>query len=55
MLQSLMDLLITLCKIRIKQHTIPWAANSNVISARRARDKLHCRALRAGDPALWQQ
>ena len=55
MLKSLMDMLIPLCKIHIKQHAIPWAANSNVISACRARDKFLRRALRASDPALWQQ
>jgi len=55
MLQSLMDLLIPLHKIRVKQHVTPWAATTNVISARRARDKLHHHALRTGDPDIWQQ
>ena len=36
-LQGLMDLLILLHKIRVKQHTTPWAATSNVISARHVR------------------
>ena len=33
----------------------PWTANSNVINARHARDKLHHRALCTGDPVIWQQ
>jgi len=36
-------------------HHAPWAATNNVISARRTRDKLHHRALRTGDPNVWQQ
>ena len=54
-LQGLMDLLIPLHRIRVKQRVTPWAATINVISARRARDGLHHQALRTGDPNIWQQ
>ena len=54
MLQSLMDSLIPLHKIHVKQHVTPWAATT-IISARRARDKLHHHALRTGNPDIWQQ
>jgi len=47
-LQGLMDLLIPLHRIRVKQRLTPWAATINVISARRARDGLHHQALRTG-------
>ena len=53
-LQSLMDLLIPLHKIRTKQHTTPWTANSDVITACRARDRLHHCALSTSDPVIWQ-
>ena len=54
-LQELMDLLIPLHKIRIKQHTSPWAADSAVTTARCKRDKAHRQALKYGDPLLWQE
>ena len=54
-LQGLMDLFISLHKIRVKQHTTPWAAIFNVIFAQHARDELYHCALHTGDSVIWQQ
>ena len=53
-LQGLSDALLPLRRIRIKQHTNPWAATSSVLAARRHRDKLYRRALLSGTPTDWQ-
>ena len=53
-LQGLLDALLPLHRIRIKQHTNPWAATSSVLAARRHRDKLYRRALLSGTPTDWQ-
>jgi len=42
-------------RVRIKQHTSPWAADSEVIAARCKRDEAHRQALKTGDPLLWQE
>jgi len=52
-LQELMELLIPLHWVHIKQHTSPWAADSEVIAARCKRDNTHRRALKTGDPLFW--
>ena len=54
-LQELMELLIPVRRVRIKQHTSPGAADSEVIVACCKRDKAHCLALKTGDPLLWQE
>ena len=43
-LHAVLDLLVPLCKIRVKWHVNPWAATAAVIAARRHRDKLYHRA-----------
>ena len=40
-LQELMELLIPLCRVFIKQHVSPWAADPAVFAARRERDKTY--------------
>ena len=50
-----LDLLVPLHGVRIKQDASPWGANSDVVSARRERDKLHRQALTSGDLILWQR
>ena len=52
-LQGLLDVLLPLRRIRIKQHTIPWVATSRVVAVRRHRDKLYRRALSSGTPKHW--
>ena len=52
---ELMELLIPLHRVRIKQHTSPWAADSEVIAAHCKRDKAHCQALKTGNPLFWQE
>ena len=50
---ELIDLLIPLYKVRVKQHASPLAANSEVIAARHKRNKAYRLALRTGDPLFW--
>jgi len=54
-LQELMELLIPLHRVHIKQNSSPWAADSEVIAARRRRDKAHRQALQTGNPLFWQE
>ena len=51
-LQGVMDLLVPICKICIKQYLSPWAANSDVMTAHHARDKLHHHALYGSNIAV---
>ena len=53
-LQGLLDVLLSLRRVRIKQHINPWAANGRVINVRRLRDKLYHQALSYGFPEDWQ-
>lgn len=55
MLQELMELLVPLRRVRVKQHVSPWAADSEVFAARRERDKAYCQALDTGDPVAWRR
>ena len=50
----LLDVLLPLRRVRIKQHNNPWVANGRVINARRLRDKLYHQALSSGFPEDWQ-
>ena len=54
-LQELMELLVPLCRVRVKQHVSPWAADSAVFAARHERDKAYHRALSTADPVAWHQ
>ena len=47
-LEGLLDFLVPLCKVRVKQTVSPWATNSDIATAHRYRDKLHQRALLTG-------
>jgi len=49
-LQGLLDVLLPLRRIRIKQHINPWATTSRVLAARPHRDKLHSYTLFSGAP-----
>ena len=53
-LQGLIDVLLPLHRIRIKQHTNPWVATSRVLAARWHRDKLYCCALSSGTSEDWR-
>ena len=53
-LRTVIDLLVSLRKIRVKRHVNPWAATTAVIAARRHRDKLYRRALYSGNWNDWQ-
>ena len=54
-LQELMELLVPLCRVHVKQHVSPWAADSAVFVARHKRDKTYHRALSTADPVAWRQ
>ena len=58
-LQGLLDPLLPLCRIRIKQHTNCWVAipavyRSRVFAARWHSDELYRCALSSGTPTDWQ-
>ena len=52
-LQGLLDVLLPLHRIRIKQHTNPWVATSRALAARQHRVKLYRRALSSSIPEGW--
>ena len=52
---TLMELLVPLHRVRVKQHVSPWAADSEDFAARRERDGAYRQALNTGDPVAWQQ
>ena len=54
-LQELMELPVPLCRICVKQHVSPWAADSAVVAARHERNKAYRRALSTADPVAWKQ
>ena len=51
-LQELMELLVPLQRVRVKQHVSSWAADSEVLAARHGRDKAYRQALNTGDPTI---
>jgi len=54
-LQELMELLVPLHRVCIKQHLSPWTADSGVSAVHHERDKVYHQALNTGDPIAWQQ
>jgi len=55
-LQGLLDALLPLRRIRVKQHVNPWATTSSIRAARHLRDELYCRqALFSGAAEDWRQ
>ena len=53
-LEGLLDFLVPLRKIRVKQNVNPWATSSDIIAARHCRDRLHRRALLSGYQSDWK-
>lgn len=53
-LEGLLDFLMPLHKIRVKQTVSPWATNSDIATAHRHRDKLHWKALSTGSQSDWK-
>ena len=53
-LQELMELPVPLCRIRVKQHVSPWAADSAIFATRHERDKAYHWALSTADPVAWK-
>ena len=47
-LENLLDSLVPLCKIRVKQNVNPWATSGDTTAARHCIDRLHCRAVLSG-------
>ena len=55
MLQGFINFLVLEHNIHVRQHVSPWAAGTDVLAARRQRDRLHHQALATSHPAIWQQ
>ena len=53
--QELMELLVPLCRVRVKRHVSPWAADSAVFAAHHERDEAYRWALSTADPVAWHQ
>ena len=52
-MQYIMNALVPLQTLRIKQHSIPWGYNPAIAAARRQRDLLHRKALKSSDSDAW--
>ena len=50
---GLLDLLVPLKKLRVRQQECPWLSNGSLASARRLCDIAHRRALRSGSASDW--
>ena len=53
-LEGLLDFLVPLCKIRIKQFVNPWATGGDITAARHHRDGFYRRALPSGCQSDWK-
>ena len=53
MMAGLLDLLVPLKKLRVRQQEYPWLSNGSLASARRLRDIAHRRALKSGSASDW--
>jgi len=54
-LEELIELLMPLDRVHIKQNTSSLAVDSEVIAAHRRRDKAYHQALKIGDLLVWQE
>ena len=54
LLEGLLDFLVPLRKIRVKQNVNPWATSSDIVAARHYRDRLHRKALLSGCQSDWK-
>ena len=50
---GLLDLLVPLKKLRVRQQECPWLSNGSLASVRRLRDIAHRRALKSGSASDW--
>ena len=51
--QYVMNALVPLRTLRIKQQRIPWGYDPTIAATRRQRDSLHRKALKSGDSDIW--
>ena len=52
-MNGLLDLLVPLKKLRVRQWECPWLSNGSIAKARRLRDVAHRRALKSGSASDW--
>ena len=50
---GLLDLLVPLKRLRVRQQECPWLSNGSLASARHLRDVAHCKALKSGSASDW--